>query len=163
MEIKNGDIIKVEYVGTFEDGTIFDSTKNNGNIPLKFEVGAGKIIPGFDKSVVGKSVGEEYNIKLQPFESYGEYKDGLLQTIPKDSFPKDQEPKEGMMIMIMNSHGHPIPASIKKVKKETCTIDLNHPMAGKILNFKIKILETGCEPDPEHICGCGSDHDHSHH
>ena len=136
MAIKVGDIIKVEYVGTFEDGTTFDSTEMNGNKPLKFEVGAGQIIPGFDKSVIGKDVGEEYDIKLQPSEAYGEYREGLTRTIPKDKFPKDHEPKEGMMIMVLDSNGHPIPATIKKVEDDICTIDLNHPMAGKILNFK---------------------------
>ncbi len=134
----------------------------NGNKPLKFEVGAGQIIAGFDKSVIGKSVGEEYDIKLQPSEGYGEYEEGLTRTIPKDNFPKEQEPKEGMLIVVMSSHGHPIPATIKKIEDDICTIDLNHPMAGKILHFKIKIVETGCEPDPPHVCGCGSDHDHNH-
>ena len=162
MEIKVGDIIKVEYVGTFEDGTIFDSTEMNGNRPLKFEVGAGQIIPGFDKSVIGKAVGEEYEIKLQPSETYGEYREGSTRAIPKDNFPQDQEPKEGMMIIVMGPNNQPIPATIEKIEDDKCTIDLNHPMAGKILNFKIKILETECEPDPPHVCGCGADHDHEH-
>ena len=162
MAIKQGDIIKVEYTGTFDDGTIFDSTKANGGIPLKFEVGAGQIIPGFDNSVVGKSVGNEFNIRLEPSEAYGEYKEGMTQSVSKDQFPPEQEPKAGLMILLMGPKGQPVPASIKEVEDDIVTIDLNHPMAGKVLNFKIKIIETGCEQDPPQACGCGCGHDHEH-
>ena len=162
MAIKEGDIIKVEYVGTFDDGSIFDSTEANGDNPLKFEVGAGQIIPGFDNSVVGKNVGDEFNIRLEPSEAYGEYKEGMTQSISKDQFPPEQEPKAGLMIMLMGPQGQPIPATIKEVEDDIVIIDSNHPMAGKVLNFKIKVVETGCEPDPPHVCGCGHDHDHDH-
>jgi len=162
MAIKAGDIIKVEYVGSFDDGTIFDSTEINGSIPLKFEVGAEQIIPGFDNSVVGKSVGDEYDIRLEPSEAYGEYKEGIMQSIPKDQFPPEQEPEAGLMILLIGPQGQPVPATIKEVNDDIVTIDLNHPMAGKVLNFKIKIIETGCEPDPPHACGAGCSHDHNH-
>lgn len=162
MAIKVGDIIKVEYIGTFDDGTIFDSTENNGGIPLKFEVGTGQIISGFDNSVIGKSVGDEFGIRLEASDAYGEYKEGMTQSISKDQFPPEQEPKAGLMILLMGPQGQPVPATIKEVEDDIVTIDLNHPMAGKILNFKIKIVETGCEPDPPHACGCGVDHDHDH-
>ena len=162
MAIKEGDIIKVEYVGTFDDGSIFDSTEANGDNPLKFEVGAGQIIPGFDNSVVGKNVGDEFNIRLEPSEAYGEYKEGMTQSISKDQFPPEQEPKAGLMIMLMGPQGQPIPATIKEVEDDIVIIDSNHPMAGKVLNFKIKVVETGCEPDPPQACGCGHDHNHDH-
>ncbi len=162
MAIKEGDIIKVEYMGTFDDGTVFDSTEINGSIPLKFEVGAGQIIPGFDNSVVGKSIGDEFNIRLEPSEAYGEYKEGFTQSIPKDQFPPEQEPETGLMILLIGPQGQPVPATIKEVNGDIVTIDLNHPMAGKVLNFKIKIVETGCEPDPPHECGPGCNHDHNH-
>ncbi|MFX1398500.1 MAG: peptidylprolyl isomerase [Promethearchaeota archaeon] len=77
MAIKKGDIIKVHYVGTFDDGTVFDSSEDLGQ-PFKYEVGAGHIIKGFDESVVGKEVGDEYTVKLQPSEAYGEYEKNLL-------------------------------------------------------------------------------------
>ncbi|MFW9902063.1 MAG: peptidylprolyl isomerase [Candidatus Thorarchaeota archaeon] len=162
MAIKDGDIIKVEYVGTFDDGKVFDSTQLNGGIPLKFEVGAGQLIPGFDNSVIGKSVGDEYNIRLNPSEAYGEYKEDMTQSISIDQFPPEQEPKPGLMILLMGPQGQPVPATIKEVVEDIVTLDLNHPMAGKVLNFRIKILETGCEPDPPHACGCGHDHNHNH-
>lgn len=160
MAIKNGDIIKVQYEGFLEDGTIFDSTEKNHGFPLKFQVGAGQLIKGFDASVIGKELGDEYIIKLQPSEAYGTRKEELIRKLPKDLFPKDQDPQPGMAIQVMDNNGHAMLASIKSIEEKNVIIDLNHPLAGKILNFKIKIIETGCEPDPPNSCGCGCGHHH---
>jgi FKBP-type peptidyl-prolyl cis-trans isomerase 2 len=160
MAIKKGDIIKVEYEGSLEDGSIFDSTEKNGGNPLKFEVGGGQIIKGFDEAVLGKEVGDEFSIKLQPSEAYGDYKNELIRKMPKSLFPKEQDPKPGMIIQVMDETGHVMLASIKEVQEENVIVDMNHPLAGKALNFKIKVTEIGCEPDPPHSCGCGCGHDH---
>ncbi|TXT57973.1 MAG: FKBP-type peptidyl-prolyl cis-trans isomerase [Promethearchaeota archaeon] len=155
MAIKEGDIIKVEYVGTLEDGSVFDSTEANDGEALKFEVGSGMIIPGFEKSVIGKEVGDNYDIHLEPSEAYGEYQEGLIKQIPKDKFPNQKELKQGMMIALLGPNNEQIPATVKEINDESVKIDLNHPLAGKSLNFEIKIVETGCEPDKGHSCGCG--------
>jgi len=162
MAIKKGDIIKVEYEGKLEDGTIFDSTELNEGIPLKFEVGAGQLIPGFDNAVVGKESGDEFDIMLHPTDAYGEIDPVLAQTISRDDFPEEIEPEPGMMLRVNAPNGAYSIAWIKDVDDEFVTIDMNHPLAGKILNFKIKILETGCEPDPPDVCGCGCGGDHEH-
>jgi len=161
MAVKKGEWIKVKYVGTFDDGTVFDSTEQNNGIPLKFQAGMSQIIKGFDESVVGKNLGEEYNIRLEPSEAYGEYKEGVTQNVPKDQFPEDIELQPGMMLMLMGPQG-PLPASIKEIEEDEVVIDLNHPMAGKVLNFNIKIVETNCEPNLPKACGCGEQHNHTH-
>jgi FKBP-type peptidyl-prolyl cis-trans isomerase 2 len=158
MAVKKGEWIKVEYTGTLDDGTIFDSTGTNGGNPLKLQVGAGQLIKGFDESVQGKASGEEYSIRLEPSEAYGEYKGGLTHKVPKDQFPKGAELKPGLMIMVSGPQGQ-IPASIKSIEEDEVIIDLNHPMAGKVLNFKIKIIETNCKPEPPIACGCGCSSD----
>ena len=163
MAIKKGDIIKVQYEGRLEDGTIFDSTELNGGSALKFEVGAGLIIPGFDKAVIGKNTGEEFEIEVEPNEAYGEIDPILTQTIGRDQIPEDlnEDVEPGMMLRVSDPNGNYSIAWIKEVDDEFITIDLNHPLAGKKLNFKIKILETGCEPDPPDAgCSCGCGHDH---
>ena len=157
MGIKKGDIIKVQYTGTFDDGAVFDSSETHGK-PMKFQVGSGQLIMGFDNSVMGKDVGDEFSIKLQPAEAYGEYQEGMSQKIPRDQFPKDAEPELGMMLQVMSPDGHAAIATITEVSEDDITLNLNHPMAGKVLNFKIKIIETGCEPDAPSECGCGHDH-----
>lgn len=158
MAIKEGEWIEVEYTGTFEDGSVFDSTDKQGGNPLKFQVGAGQIIPGFDTSVVGKSLGDEYDITLEPSDAYGEYQENLIQKVSKSQFPPDVEPKPGMQLLLMGPNNQPIPAMIDTVEENAVIIDLNHPLAGKILNFKIKIVGTDCEPGLPSACGCGCDH-----
>ena len=156
MAVRKGEWIKVEYTGTLDDGTVFDSTGMNGGNPLKFQVGAGHLIKGFDESVQGKNHGEEYSIRLEPSEAYGELKEGMTQKVPKGQFPKGVELQQGMMLMVMRPQGQ-MPASIKSIGEDEVVIDLNHPMAGKVLNFKIKIVETNCESDPPSACSCGCD------
>jgi FKBP-type peptidyl-prolyl cis-trans isomerase 2 len=137
MEIKEGSKIKVEYEGRFEDGTVFDASEKHGQ-PLEFEAGAGMVVPGFDKAVIGMKVGEEKEIKLQPEEAYGQPNPQAVQKVPKEKFPA--EAKEGMMIGIPLPNGQQIPAKIQKIEEKEVTLDMNHPMAGKVLIFKIKIV-----------------------
>jgi FKBP-type peptidyl-prolyl cis-trans isomerase 2 len=140
MPVKNGDKIKVEYEGKLDDGTIFDSTDKHGE-PLEFEVGSGQIIPGFDTAVIGMEKDEEKEVKLEPCDAYGEPKPELIKQVPKEQLPQDEELKVGMMLMLTLPNGMQLAAIISEVGDENITLDLNHPLAGKTLNFKIKIIE----------------------
>jgi FKBP-type peptidyl-prolyl cis-trans isomerase 2 len=140
LKVKKGDTIKVEYTGTLEDGTVFDASDKHEK-PLEFEVGAGMIIKGFDEAVIDMEKGEEKEITLQPSEAYGEPNPDLVKKVPKDKMPKDPELKPGMMIGMQLPNGQQIPAVVKEVDDEAVTIDLNPPLAGKVLKFKIKILD----------------------
>ena len=140
MAIKKGDKIKIDYAGTLEDGTEFDNSKKHGK-PLEFEVGAGAIIPGLDNAMVGLEKGEEKEITIKPEEAYGPYNDELIKKIEKKALPQDQEPKAGMTIMIGTPEGQQFPARITEVTDNDITVDINHPLAGKVLNFKIKVVE----------------------
>jgi len=142
MSIKQGDKIKVNYTGTLEDGTVFDTSE--GKEPLEFEVGSGQLIKGFDTAVVGMEKDEEKEIKLQPAEAYGEFNPELTQKVPKDKLPKPpdgQEIKPGMMLAVGMPNGQQMPAKIVEITDNEITIDLNHPLAGKALTFKIKVVE----------------------
>jgi len=138
MTVKKGDKIKVEYTGSLEDGTVFDTSE--GKEPLEFEVGSGQIIKGFDEAVIGMKKGEEKTINIKPEDAYGPQNAQLTKKIPKSQLPQDQEPKPGMVLGIQTPDGQQIPARIVEVSKEDITIDLNHPLAGKTLTFKIKIV-----------------------
>jgi FKBP-type peptidyl-prolyl cis-trans isomerase 2 len=138
MPVKNGDKVKVEYKGTFDDGTVFDSSEKCG-APLEFEVGAGQIIPGFENAVMGMENGEEKEFKLEPSDAYGDRNPQLVQKIPKDQLPKEVE--QGMVLVVGLPNGAQIPVKVTEVTDEWVTIDLNHPLAGENLNFKIKIVD----------------------
>src|SRR5208337_1740094 len=96
MPIEKGNQVSVEYTGTLEDGSTFDSTDEHGE-PLVFIAGVGMMIPGFDAAVIGMEVDEEKEITLQPEEAYGQYDERGVQHVPRNQFPKDFEPKEGMI------------------------------------------------------------------
>ncbi|RLE42825.1 peptidylprolyl isomerase [Candidatus Woesearchaeota archaeon] len=140
MAIKKGDRVKIEYVGKLDDGTVFDSSKMHSK-PLEFEVGVGKIIPGLDKAILGMEINEEKEITIQPEEAYGARDPQLIKKLPRDKVSIKGEIKEGMLLMLGLPSGQQIPASIVKVTPNDITIDLNHPLAGKTLHFKIKVLE----------------------
>ena len=138
MIVEKGSKIKVEYTGSFEDGEVFDASEKHGE-PLEFEAGAGMVVPGFDAAVIGMDVGEEKTVTLKPAEAYGEPHPNAVQKVPKDKFPAEAE--VGMMIGVPLPNGQQIPAKITAIDDKEVSIDMNHPMAGKVLVFKIKVVE----------------------
>lgn len=139
MPIQKGDVIKIEYVGTFDDETVFDTSQNHG--PLEFEVGAGQLIKGFDDAVLGMDVGQEKTIHLEPKDAYGDFKEEYVKNVPKDKFSPEQKPYVGMPIVLRSPEGMQFRAVVKAMNDTDVTLDLNHPLAGKSLNFTFKILE----------------------
>ena len=142
MTIKNGDKVKLDYEGKLEDGTVFDSsTHGDHSHPLEFEVGSGQVIKGFDDAVKGMKKGEEKEFEIEPEDAYGPVKKELKKEVPRDMLPKDQEPKPGMGLMMQAPSGQQIPARVAEVHDDKVVLDLNHPLAGKKLIFKIKIVD----------------------
>ena len=98
------------------------------------------VIPGFDKSVIGMKINEEKEFRIPASEAYGERDEGLVRNVPKPAgFPS--EAKEGMLIGVGPSQEQQVPALIVKLTESEVTLDLNHPLAGKALNFNIKIID----------------------
>lgn len=155
MVIKKGDKVRVDYEGRFEDGTIFDTSMHGDHShPLEFEVGAGQMIAGFDNGVIGLNIGDEKEITLKPEEAYGQYNEKLVQKVPLRKMPTGAKLEEGMELYVRTPEGHEIPVKIKKIVGDMVEIDLNHPMAGKTLIFKIIIKSINEEGDLE---------EHHHH
>lgn len=137
-KIENSNTVALHYKGTLTDGEQFDSSE--GREPLKFEVGAGQVIPGFDKAVVGMAVEESKTFTVASAEAYGDVNDELVYEVPKSSIPGDLKPHEGQRLVSNLSDGRQIPVTVTKVADETITLDANHPLAGKDLTFEIKIV-----------------------
>ncbi len=139
MPVENGNLIKIEYEGKLEDGTVFDSSA--GREPLQFQVGAHQVIPGFEESVLGMNEGEEKDVTIEKDKAYGDPNPQLVQKVPKEQLPAEQEPQVGMMIGVQLPTGQQLPAKIAEVTDSEVTLDLNHPLAGKTLHFHIKVVE----------------------
>ncbi len=135
-----GKKVSVEYTGTFDDGVEFDSSKKHGK-PLEFVAGEGQVVAGFDNAVVEMKVGEEKKIRLEATDAYGERKEELSKKVPKDQVPGDITPEVGMQIGITLGDGRQFPALISDVSESEITLDLNHPLAGKSLNFELKLVD----------------------
>lgn len=137
--VKKGDTISVNYTGRFIDGKVFDSS--DGRSPLKFTVGEGQLVRGFDNAVVGMQTGEKKTVTIAPAEGYGEYIDEKLLDIPKANIPDDMDLKNGMHVQLADQEGRAVPAVVAEVVDEAIRLDLNHPLAGKTLIFDIEIVE----------------------
>jgi peptidylprolyl isomerase len=157
MKVEKNKLVTIEYEGKFEDGEVFDSSEKHGK-PLDFVTGVGMVVPGFDNAVIGMEKGEEKEVTIEPKDGYGEYNEELKKDIPRNMLPPDQEPKKGMMLGMQTPDGRQIPAMIKEVTKDKIIIDVNHPLAGKKLLFKIKVLEIKDAPKAKSgdECGCKS-------
>ena len=139
MNIETKKAVTLAYTLTDDDGKVLDTA--DANEPFIYLHGSGGVIPGLEKALDGKTVNDELTIKLQPSEAYGDYSDALIQEVPKEMFSEmddktlfvgaqfHAETNQGMQVVTVNS-----------INDETITIDGNHPMAGKNLNFEVKIL-----------------------
>ncbi len=139
-EVKKGSKVKIEYTGTFEDGTVFDSSEKQG-APLEFEAGSGQIIKGLDDAIIGMKKGEEKNLEIEPGEAYGDRNPQLLKRLPKEQFPPDKKIEAGTLLALQAQNGSQLPVRVAEVTENEVVLDLNHPLAGKKLNFKVKVVE----------------------
>ena len=131
-----GDKIKIHYTGTLNDGTVFDSS--DGREPLEFTIGANQVIAGFENGVKDMKLNQEKIIKIKPQDAYGEKNEQLIVSIPREKLPPEIE-VDGKLIL-KGPQGQNIPAVIKEVKDDDVVIDLNHPLAGEELTFKVKVV-----------------------
>ncbi|MTI20180.1 peptidylprolyl isomerase [Fulvivirga sp. RKSG066] len=138
-EAKKGDKVKVHYTGKLNDGSVFDSSENRE--PLEFEIGAGMMIAGFDKAVVGMKVGDTKTADIPADEAYGAKNDEMVVQVPKSQLPEDLKPEVGQQLGMQQPNGQNIPVVVTKVEDETIEIDANHPLAGKDLVFDIEMVE----------------------
>ena len=137
--VKNGDKVSLHYVGTLTDGEEFDNSYNRGN-PVEVEVGSGMLIKGFDSALVGMEVGEKRSISLAKEEAYGDINPDAYVDVSKDSFPNDFQFEKGAFVPLTNAEGGQFIGRLDEVTEDTVKVDLNHPMAGKDLNFDIELL-----------------------
>lgn len=139
QQAKTGDLVKVHYTGSLGDGTVFDSSA--GREPLEFTLGQGQMIQGFEKAVLGMSVGESKTVIIPSDEAYGPYREELVTVVNKDDLPQDWEPEAGKQYSFTQPNGGVILATVTEVTESTVTIDANHRLAGKDLTFDIELVE----------------------
>lgn len=138
-----GDKVSLHYVGKLDDGTIFDSSLNTQ--PLEFTIGDGSIIPGFEEAIVGMSEGEKKTFSVEAENAYGPYFNERVITISKSQLPPELDPQIGDKLQGQQPDGSVVLFSVIGKEEDQITLDGNHPLAGKNLNFEIELIKISQE------------------
>lgn len=137
MVIENGRVVEFDYTLTV-DGEIVDTSK--GRQPLKYNHGKGEIIIGLARQMEGLKAGDEKTIVVAPEEAYGIADKNAFKEIERSALPANIKPEVGMVLQTKTSDGRVFPARIAELKEKTVLMDFNHPLAGKTLNFQVKVI-----------------------
>jgi FKBP-type peptidyl-prolyl cis-trans isomerase 2 len=138
MTVEIGKGVVVHYTGRFEDGTVFDTSLDEGREPLNVVLGQGSLIPGFEKGLLGMNQGDKKSIEIEPEEGYGEYLEGLVTVVSSDRVPEGV--KVGDFLMSESERGT-LNVIVTEITEDGVKLDANHPMAGKKLFFDVEVLE----------------------
>ncbi len=138
-QAKQGDTVRVHYTGSFLDGMVFD-TSTEGE-PLEFTLGQHMLIAGFESMVDGMCVGESRTQTIPCDQAYGPVVPEMIFEVNQSSFPEDMKVTLGLELGINMPDGRVTPVKVVGIQEGKVTLDANHPLAGKDLNFKIELVE----------------------
>ena len=159
MQIAKDKVVTVDYTLTDDGGHVLDTSKGHG--PLAYLHGVGGIIPGLEKALEGQTPGNQLNVKVEPHEAYGQRDESLVESVPRAAFKGIDKIEPGMQFQAKQGE-HVRMVTIVGVDPENVRVDANHPLAGKTLNFDVKIVDvrdaTKEELEHRHVHG-----PHGHH
>jgi len=159
MQITNNTAVSIHYTLTTDAGEEIDSTI--GGEPLVYLHGRGNIITGLEKALDNKTVGEKFNVRIEPAEAYGEFSEDKIQVVSREMFDGIDNIEVGMQFHAAVNSGSDI-ITVTNIEGDNITIDGNHPLAGQALTFVIDVvgvrLATKEEISHGHIHGAGCHH-----
>ncbi|MEB0228780.1 FKBP-type peptidyl-prolyl cis-trans isomerase [Pseudomonas sp. 10S4] len=160
MLIAANKAVSIDYTLTNDVGEVIDSSA--GGAPLVYLQGAGNIIPGLEKALEGKKVGDELTVAVEPEDAYGEYAAELVSTLSRSMFEGVDELEVGMQFHASAPDGQMQIVTIRDLDGDDVTVDGNHPLAGQRLNFQVKIIDIRDASQEEiahgHVHGEGGHH-----
>lgn len=136
--IEKGSTVKIHYTLTV-DGAVADSS--GGREPLSFVQGSGQIIPGLEEELSGLRTGDKKKITVDAAKGYGQRNDQALQKVPKTAFGDTKSLKVGDVVSGQGQGGRQFQAIVTAIEDKEITLDFNHPLAGKTLNFEVEVME----------------------
>ena len=158
--IEDKKVITLEYQVTDEKGEVIDTSE--GQEPLVYLHGAQNIISGLENALTGKNLSDTFEVKVEPKDGYGEYKEEMVQVVPLSSFEGVEKVEPGM-VFTAQTQGGPVQLMVTGVEEEYITVVPNHPLSGKTLGFSGKIIDirdaTEEELEHGHVHGAGG-HQH---
>jgi FKBP-type peptidyl-prolyl cis-trans isomerase SlyD len=157
--IKDDVVVQIEYVLTV-DGHVVDSTDDRE--PLEYLHGHQNIIPGLEKELSGMKTGESKKVDVAPADGYGEFNPEGIMDVPRREFPDTIPMKIGTELQVRDQDDEVQYAIIKEIGDEIVKLDFNHPLAGKKLNFDVKIAALRAPSEEELAHGHVHTHGHEH-
>ena len=134
--------LTLHYKGTFEDGTVFDSSYER-NEAMTVNLGTGQLIEGFENAISAMTAGETKTFTIEPEQAYGVRDPERKATLSKEMFPDDFTFPPDMTIPLSGPDGGPVLSTLVEVTEESVVVDVNHPLAGKTLTFEVEVLNVG--------------------
>lgn len=159
MSIKQDSVVSFEYTLRDDAGEIIDHSE--AGQPLSYLHGRGNLVLGVERALEGRNAGDKLSVKVAPGDGYGEYSQDLVQQVPRRSLKGIAQISPGMRLHAQTAAG-PRAVTVTRVSGDMVTLDANHPLAGKNLNFDIEI--TGVREPTEqelahgHVHGPGGHH-----
>lgn len=136
MKIAKNTVVTFDYTLTNDAGEVLDTSE--GNAPLDYLHGADNIVPGLEKELEGKGVGDQLQVSVSPEEGYGARDEELIQAVPREMFQGVDELEVGMQFQAESSHGVHV-VRIASIEGDEITVDANHPLAGETLHFDVTV------------------------
>lgn len=136
--VRDGTVVGIHYTLTDASGQVLDSSA--GREPLLYLHGGGNIVPGLERQLAGRRVGDQFEAVVAAAEGYGERRGGPPQPVPRDAFPEDAELYEGLAVGAEGPNGEMIPLWITRVEADRVWLDRNHPLAGMELRFAVEVM-----------------------
>jgi FKBP-type peptidyl-prolyl cis-trans isomerase SlpA len=136
-KVQNGDVVTVHYTGKLEDGSVFDSSLNEGREPITVKLGEGSLIKGFEDGLVDMEVGQKKTVEIEPENAYGQPNDTMVSEVPKNQVPEGVKADDMLQAM---TPGGPINVRVIEVKDDVVILDANHPLSGKKLIFDLEVV-----------------------
>ncbi len=156
--VADNQVVSFNYTLTDADGTVLDQSSGE---PLQYLHGVGNIIPGLERQLMGKRVGDVLDVVVEPHEGYGDIDPSIIQQVPRDLFQGVDDIHPGMQFHADSDDGSQV-VTVKSVENGMVTIDANHPMAGRTLHFHVEIVDirpaTAVELEHGHAHGADGHH-----
>ena len=160
MQIAKNSVAAFHYTLTDDQNQVIDSS--TGRDPLTYLHGSGQIVPGLEKQMEGRVVGDKFDAEVAPEEGYGVHQAELMQEVPREAFQGVEDIQPGMQFQGNGPQGQ-INVTVTKVEDDKVFIDGNHPLAGKTLHFAIEVTDVRAANEEElahgHVHGAGG-HQH---
>jgi FKBP-type peptidyl-prolyl cis-trans isomerase SlyD len=160
MDIAKDRVVSIDYRLHLGDGKLVD--ESDPGEPLVYLHGYEEIIPGLEKALEGKKVGDTLKVQVPPEEGYGEHDPDGVEEVPREDFPPDMELEAGRIVSATDDEGDDVDFLVKEVRPKTVVVDFNHPLAGKTLHFEVTVREVRAATPEElehgHVHGPGDEH-----